>query len=180
MDDPPPPTGTAAVAGSGHPGDGPRPIDPRGPRFNQAVICILLLVAFVADWPVVIPGVATVLVAGALLGPRFGPFLALYATLIKPRLGPPVELEDPRPPRFAAGFGALVLGASTLAFVAGQVDLGWLLALATAVLAGLASGTGICVGCELYLVMARTRGIVVPRSVGIGRPPTTSPPATAE
>jgi len=129
-------------------------------------------VAFVANWPVVIPGLATALLAGALLGPRFGPFLALYAAVIKPRLGPPAELEDPRPPRFAAGFGALVLGVSTVAIVAGQVDLGWFLALAVAVLAGLASGTGICVGCELYLVMARIRGISVPRSAGIGSGPT--------
>ncbi|HEX3394392.1 MAG TPA: DUF4395 domain-containing protein [Acidimicrobiales bacterium] len=152
----------------------PRPIDPRGPRFNQAVISALLLVAFVGNWPVVVPAVAVVLLAGALLGPRFGPFLALYASVIKPRLGPPAELEDPRPPRFAAGFGALVLGAATVAFVAGHVDIGWFLALAVAVLAGLAAGTGICIGCEIYLVTARLRGVSVPRSV---EPDPSRPPA---
>jgi len=148
------------------PAGAPRPIDPRGPRFNQAVVSALLLIAFVANWPVVVPAVATVLVLGAIFGPRFGPFLALYASVIKPRLGPPPELEDPRPPRFAAGFGALVLGAATVALVAGQVDLGWVLALAVAVLAGLAAGTGICVGCEIYLLTARVRGLSVPRSAG--------------
>jgi hypothetical protein len=157
-----PATSPTRIAGA------PRPIDPRGPRFNQAVISGLLLVAFVANWPWVVPALATVLLAGALLGPRFGPFLALYATVIKPRLAPPGELEDPRPPRFAAGFGAVVLGASTVAFVADQIDIGWFLALAVAVLAGLAAGTGICVGCEIYLVTARLRGVSVPHPAGPG------------
>ena len=141
----------------------PKPIDPRGPRFNQAMIAVLLLVAFVLDWPPMVPIVATILVAGAVLGPRFGPFLALYAAVIKPRLAPPAELEDPRPPRFAAAVGAVVLAASTVAYVAGSVGLAWILALAVAVLAGLAATTGICVGCEIYLLVARRRGVSVPR-----------------
>jgi len=148
----------------------PKPIDPRGPRFNQACIALVLLVAFVANWPLVVPGVAVILFAGAALGPRFGPFLAFFATVIKPRLGPPSELEDPRPPRFAAAFGSLVLAVATLAFVGDQVDLAWALALAVAVLAGLAAGSGICVGCEIYLVIARRRGVPVarPPAVGVG------------
>ncbi len=128
----------------------------------------MLLVAFVGYWPWAVPGVAVALLAGAALGPRFGPFLAVYATMIKPRLGPPAELEDPRPPRFSAFFGALVLAASTVAFVAGQIDLAWGLALVVAVLAGLAAGTGICVGCEIYLVVARLRGLSVARPPGLG------------
>ncbi len=148
----------------------PKPIDPRGPRFNQACIALVLLVAFVIDWPLVVPGVSVVLLAGAVLGPRFGPFLAFFATVVRPRLGPPHELEDPRPPRFAATFGAVVLGAATLSFLGGQGDLGWVLALGVAVLAGLASGSGICVGCELYLVIARMRGLSVARPPGVGSP----------
>ncbi len=135
----------------------PKPIDPRGPRFNQAMIAALLLVAFVLDWPLMVPVVAVILLAGAVLGPRFGPFLAFYAAVIKPRLAPPAELEDPRPPRFAAAVGAVVLAASTVAHAAGSLGLAWILALAVAVLAGLAATTGICVGCEIYLLLARRR-----------------------
>jgi len=146
----------------------PKPIDPRGPRFNQGCIAIVLLAAFVGDWPGVVPGVGVALLAGAALGPRFGPFLALYATMIRPRLDPPSEMEDPRPPRFSAYFGALVLAGSTAAFVVGQIDLAWSLALLVAVLAGLAAGSGICVGCEIYLVVARMRGLSVARSTALG------------
>ena len=135
------------------------PIDPRGPRFNQAVIAAMLLVGFLLDWRPIVPAVAFVLALGAVLGPRFGPFLALYAHVVRPRLPPPAELEDPRPPRFAATLGVVVLAASTVAFLAGAAAVGWVLALLVALLAGLAASTGICVGCEIYLFLARRRGV---------------------
>ena len=137
----------------------PTPIDPRGPRFNQAVVTVLLLGAFVLEQPLVVPAVALVLLAGAALGPRWGPFLVVYSRLIRPRLGPPTELEDPRPPRFAAAFGGVVLSVATAALLAGFGVAGWTLTLVVAVLAGLAAATGICVGCEIWLFTARRRGV---------------------
>jgi hypothetical protein len=137
----------------------PKPIDSRGPRFNQAMIAALLLGGFLLDWEPVVPAAAAILALGAALGPRFGPFLALYAHVIRPRLGPPTELEDPRPPRFAATLGVAVLAGSTVAFLAGAPVAGWALALLVAFLAGLAASTGICVGCEIYLFLARRRGV---------------------
>lgn len=136
----------------------PVPIDPRGPRTNQAVLAVALLVGFLADWRAVVPIFAVVLFLGATFGPRYGPVLRFYAEVVKPRLGPPAELEDPRPPRFAAAVGVVFLVSSTVAFVAGAPGLGWVLALIVAALAGLAAVTGICVGCEMYLWLARLRG----------------------
>lgn len=137
----------------------PKPIDPRGPRFNQAVLAIGLAGGFVLDWPAVAPVLLVVLLLGAALGPRWGPFLRLYAAVIRPRLGPPAELEDPRPPRFAAALGALVLAVASVAFLAGSPATGWALVLFVAALAGLAASTGICLGCEIYVWLARRRGI---------------------
>jgi hypothetical protein len=137
----------------------PHPIDPRGPRFNQAVLTVGLLVAFLFDIEALVWVFAVVLFLGAAFGPQYGPFLRLYAAAIKPRLSPPAELEDPRPPRFAAAVGVAFLGAATIAFAAGAATLGWVLALIVAGLAGLAAVTGICVGCEVYLVLARWRGV---------------------
>jgi Domain of unknown function (DUF4395) len=137
----------------------PRPIDPRGPRFNQAVLTVALLAGFVLGAKAVVPIFAVVLSLGAALGPRWGPMLRLYAELIKPRLGPPHELEDPRPPRFAAAVGVVFLTGATVAFALGATAVGWVLALIVAALAGLAATTGICVGCELYVVAARRRGV---------------------
>jgi hypothetical protein len=137
----------------------PRPIDPRGPRFNQTVLSLALLTGFLLDVRAVAPAFAVVLLLGAAFGPRYGPFLRLYADVIKPRLGPPAELEDPRPPRFAATIGVVFLVAASLAFLAGSAVVGWTLALIVAALAGLAATTGICVGCEVYLFLARRRGV---------------------
>jgi hypothetical protein len=118
-----------------------------------------LLAGFAFDQPWVAPVFAVVLLLGAAFGPKYGPFLRLYAEVIKPRLGPPAELEDPRPPRFAAAVGVVFLTLATLAFVGGAATLGWALALVVAALAGLSAATGICVGCELYLVVARRRDV---------------------
>ena len=137
----------------------PAPIDPRGPRTNQTVLAAGLLVGFVAGWWPIAPIFAVVLLLGAAFGPRYGPVLRLYAEVVKPRLGPPSELEDPRPPRFAATVGVLFLGSATVAFLAGATVLGWVLTLIVAGLAGLSAITGICVGCEIYLFVARRRGV---------------------
>jgi len=152
---------TSRIAGAGSrpkPPEPPKPIDPRGPRFNQAVLALTLVLGFVAQLWMVTPVFAVILLLGAAFGPRYGPFLRLFAEVIKPRLAPPTELEDPRPPRFAASVGVVFLGAATLAFVAGSNALGWVLTLIVAALAGLAASTGICVGCEIYLFVARRRG----------------------
>ena len=139
-----------------------RPIDPRGPRFNQAVLAAALLAGFVFDWRPVVPLFAAVLLLGAAFGPGYGPFLRLYAAVIRPRLAPPAELEDPRPPRFAAAVGVAVLSGAGLAFLAGSAGLGWGLALVVAALAALSASTGVCVGCEIYLFASRRRGVRVP------------------
>jgi hypothetical protein len=147
------------------------PIDPRGPRFNQGVLTVALLAGFLADARVVVPAFAVVLSLGAAFGPRYGPFLRLYADVIRPRLRPPAELEDPRPPRFAAAVGVLFLGAATVAFAAGAPGPGWALALVVAGLAGLAATTGICVGCEVYVWAARLAALRGPARAWTGKRP---------
>lgn len=137
----------------------PQPIDPRGPRWNQAVLATGLVVGFLADWEYVAPVFAVVLALGAGLGPRYGPVLRFYAEVVRPRLDPPRELEDPRPPRFAATLGVGFLGAATIAFVAGVSVLGWALALLVATLAALSATTGLCLGCQVWLFAARRRNV---------------------
>ena len=133
----------------------PKPIDARMPRFNQGVLTLALLVGFVFDARWVIPAWGIVLLLSTAGGPRTGPFLLLYRKVIGPRLGPPREIEDPRPPRFAALVGTVFLGAATLALLGDMSGLAWGLSLVVAVLAALAAVTGICVGCEVYVWLKR-------------------------
>ena len=50
------------------------------------------------------------------------------------------------------------LAAATVAFLAGASVLGWVLTLIVAALAALAAVTGLCVGCEMYVLISRLRG----------------------
>ena len=136
----------------------PAPIDPRGPRTNQAVLATGLVLGLVFGQEWVAALFAVVLFLGAAFGPKYGPVLRFYATVIKPRLAPPNELEDPRPPRFSAWVGTVFLTAATVAFVAGAGVLGWVLVGIVAALAALSAITGLCVGCEMYVWLVRLRG----------------------
>ena len=147
-------TRSAAVAPRG----APAPIDPRGPRTNQAVLATGLAVGVLQSQEWVAAVFAVVLFLGAAFGPRFGPVLRFYAEVIKPRLAPPSELEDPRPPRFSAWVGTVFLTLATVAFLLDLAPVGWALVVVVAALAALSAVTGLCVGCEMYVALVRLRG----------------------
>ena len=128
-------------------------IDPRGPRFGAAVTSLVLVV-------VLLTGSALLLAAQAVvfaLGSRGrSPYGTLFKHWIRPRLAPPVELEDEAPPRFAQTVGlafatAGVIGYAAGATLAGQVFTGFAL-----VAAVLNASIGLCLGCEIYLLWKRT------------------------
>ena len=139
----------------------PKPIDPRGPRFNQAVLATGLLAGFLFDWRRSCPIFAVVLLLGAAFGPRYGPFLRLYAEVVKPRLSPADGAGGPSSAPLRGRRGRAVPHRGTVAFLAGASTLGWVLALVVAVLAGLSATTGMCVGCEIWLFAARRRGVAL-------------------
>lgn len=90
-----------------------------------------------------------------LLSPRTSPWNALFRSVVRPRLKPPTELEDPRPPRFSQGVGLFVVG---LGLVLHLVGIPWALPIATAaafVAAFLNAAFAFCLGCQLYLVLQR-------------------------
>lgn len=89
------------------------------------------------------------------VSPRTAPWAALFRAVIRPRLAPPIELEDPRPPRFAQGVGLVVVSAGLLLHLLG-VPLALPVATAAAFLAAFLNATiGLCLGCQLYLLLQR-------------------------
>jgi len=133
-------------------------IDSRAPRFNQAAIGILALLAFLTGWWPILGLLALQLALGLTLGRRWCLACVAYFELVQPRLGEG-DLEDSRAPRFANMMGLVVLTAATVAHAAGLHLLGWALGLLVAALALLAAVTGLCTGCEIYRLGARLRGI---------------------
>ena len=133
-------------------------IDARAPRVNQTVVGTIALVAFLTGWWPLFALLAAQLAIGLTFGRRYCLPCLLYFEVIQPRFGEG-PLEDSRPPRFANVVGAVFLSAATAAHVAGFSTVGWGLGLIVAALALLAATTGLCVGCEMYRIGARLRGI---------------------
>jgi hypothetical protein len=144
----------------------PRGIDPRGPRFSAGITAILFLV--VIALALLEFGTAAVVLAiynaavflwGAVAGVQRHPYGLIFKNLVRPRLKPPVELEDPIPPTFAQGVGLFVTVVGiALYFVVGPIAL-VVAGAAAFVAAFLNSVFAYCLGCQIYLLLARA-GIV--------------------
>jgi hypothetical protein len=133
-------------------------IDARGPRFNQATVGVVSLIAVVSGWWPLLGLLALQLGIGLRFGRRYCLPCVAYFELVQPRFGEG-PIEDSRPPKFANQVGFVVLGSATVAHAVGLTAVGNGLGLVVAGLALLAASTGLCVGCEIYRIGARMRGI---------------------
>lgn len=133
-------------------------IDSRAPRFNQAVVSVGAAVAVATGfWPL-LAVLGTQLAVSVVFGRRYCLPCVFYFEVVQPKVGEG-ELEDSRAPRFANIIGAVFLLSASVAYVTGYGTLGAVLGGIVAALAGLATTTGLCVGCEMYKVIARLRGV---------------------
>ena len=141
--------------------DGRLLIDVRGPRVGAAITTGVLGLALVVQGT---PGVALVawqwlaFAISAVAGLRFSPYGTLFR-LAKRRLdlGPPPATEAEGPPRFAQACGLAVASVALVAFALDATTLGWAAVGVVLALSALLALTGICLGCELYLLGQRLR-----------------------
>ena len=133
-------------------------VDARAPRFNQAAVALTSLVALLTGewWIAGLMGLQ--LAIGLVFGRRYCLPCVAYFELVQPRWGEG-PVEDARPPRFANILGAVFLVGAAAAHLAGLGALGWTLVTLVAALATLAVVTGFCMGCSMYRVLSRVRGI---------------------
>jgi Domain of unknown function (DUF4395) len=130
-------------------------IDPRGPRFGALITTVVLAVVLATGSGWLLAAQALVFATGAVFGLRYAPYGLLYRWLIRPRLGPPRELEPGAPPRFAQGVGLVFAMAGVAGYSAGVTWLG-MAATAAALVAAFLNGVfGFCLGCEMYLLLRR-------------------------
>ncbi len=138
-------------------------IDPRGPRFGAAITAVLLLVT-IGLWLgglhvvafVVFAYITVVFAWGAFAGVQRHPYGLFFKSVIRPRLKPPTELEDPTPPTFAQGVGLVITGLGLLLSLIPGVDLALPIAAGLAFIAAfLNSVFAYCLGCQIYLLGVR-------------------------
>jgi hypothetical protein len=151
-------------------------IDSRAPRFNQATVGAVSLLAVLSGWWPLLALLAAQLAIGLRFGRRYCLPCVAYFEIVQPRVGEG-PIEDSRPPRFANQVGLIVLSSASVAYLVGVPALGAGLGLLVSGLALLAAATGFCAGCQLYRIGARLRGIrgnVLRRidlaDVGVGEP----------
>ena len=124
---------------------------------RSAIVGALSLIAVITGWWPILGVVGAQLAIGLAFGRRYCVPCLLYFEVIQPRIGEG-PIEDSRPPRFANLVGAIFLLGATAAYLAGFGGVGLVLGTIVAALALLAASTGLCVGCEMYRIAAKTRG----------------------
>ncbi|HET9673795.1 MAG TPA: DUF4395 domain-containing protein [Gaiellaceae bacterium] len=145
------------MGAAAHPYRDTEVIDSRAPRFNQATIGVLSVVAVATGWWWLLGLLALQLAVGLTFGRRFCLPCVAYFEFVQPLVGEG-PLEDARPPRVANMVGLAVLGAATLAYAGGWPIVGAALGGLVAGLALIAALTGFCTGCEAYKLACRLTG----------------------
>ena len=138
-------------------------LDARGPRFG-AVLTALVLAAILASasLPLLLWQLG-VFAIGAFVGPQSTSYALVYRRLIKPRLRGDIPTEDTRPPQFAQIVGFLFALTATISLLLDatlvfEIAIGFALAAAF-----LNAAFTLCLGCEVYLLIARAQGAVSQR-----------------
>jgi hypothetical protein len=138
-------------------------VDPRGPRFGAAITSVLSLIAFYLSLTNQSLAYAILVALGvfftwSLVSPSTHPYGWSFAKFIRPKLAAPKELEDPRPLKFAQQVGL----AFALLGIIGGIFSAPLISVSAAFIflaAFLNAVFGLCLGCQLYLLIRRV-GII--------------------
>jgi hypothetical protein len=132
-------------------------IDPRGPRFGAVITTVILAIVLVTGSGWLLLAQTAVFATGALAGLRYAPYGIIYKAVLRPRLGPPAELEAESPPRFAQGVGMGCAAIGTIGFLAVSPVLGVAFTALALIAAFLNAAFDLCLGCHMYLFIQRLR-----------------------
>ncbi len=141
----------------------PDQVDVRGPRFaawvTTAVVVAALLASAVSPVAaaVILSAQAVVFAIGAWRGPRQHPYGLLFGRLVAPRLTPVTEKEPVPPLKFAQLVGFVFAAVGAAGFAAGHPLVGLIATAFALVAAFLNAAFGICLGCQIYPLVARAR-----------------------
>lgn len=132
-------------------------VDPRGLRFAAALTTVVLALTLVLNnpWPLAIQ--AVVFAISVVFGVQASPYGQLFKRVVRPRLGPPKELEDAAPPRFAQLVGLVFAVLGLIGYLTGAEVLGVVATGFALVAAFVNAAVGLCLGCEAYLLIHRIR-----------------------
>ena len=138
-------------------------VDVRGPRFAAWVTTAVLVLALIVSAAsplaaaLILGAQAVIFAIGAISGPRRHPYGRVFASVVAPRLGPVEEREPVAPLKFAQLVGLVFAVVGAAGFAADAPLVGDVATAAALVAAFLNAAFGICLGCQLYPLVARFR-----------------------
>jgi len=138
-------------------------VDVRGPRFAAWVTTAVLFAVLVTSAfstvaaTIILALQAVVFAIGAALGPRKHPYGLIFAKLVAPRISPVSEREPTPPLRFAQLVGFIFAVVGVAGFAIGVPLLGVIATGFALFAAFLNAAFGICLGCQIYPLVARFR-----------------------
>jgi uncharacterized protein DUF4395 len=141
----------------------PDRVDVRGPRFAAWVTTVVLLIALIVSAisplaaAAILGGQAVIFAIGAVGGPRRHPYGRVFASVVAPRLGPVKEREPVAPLKFAQLVGLIFAVWGVAGFATGAFLVGVVATAAALVAAFLNAAFAICLGCQVYPLIARFR-----------------------
>lgn len=134
-------------------------VDPRGQRFAATLTSLVLAAVLLTANGWLLVAQTAVFVIGAAAGLRVAPYGWLFRVFIRPRLGPPAELEEEAPPRFAQAVGAVFGAIGAIGFLSGVEAVGYLATAFALAAAFLNAAFGLCLGCQMYLAARSLKGV---------------------
>ncbi|MGW4207193.1 DUF4395 domain-containing protein [Lentzea sp. NPDC004789] len=131
------------------------PVDPRGPRFSAWMTTVVLAVVLLTGWWRLLAAQTVLFAMCAFISLKLNPWGHVYRFAIQPRLTPTTEREEAAPLRFAQGVGFVFALIGTLGYATGLTTLGVVATALALVAALLNAALGLCLGCEMYLLLRR-------------------------
>lgn len=135
-------------------------LDARGPRFGALITTVVLAIILITGSLPLLVWQLSAFAIGAFVGPQATPYAWIYRTFVKPRLRGDIPTEDTRPPQFAQIVGFLFALTATFALIL-DANIVFTVATGFALAAAFLNAVfNYCLGCEMYLLIARARGAV--------------------
>ena len=122
---------------------------------TTVVLAAALILAGTTAGTLLVVWQTVVFALGALVGLQAQPYGIVFRRVVRPRLGPPAELEDAAPPRFAQAVGLGFLVVALVALLAGATVVASIAIAFALAAAFLNAAFDFCLGCELYLLGRR-------------------------
>lgn len=141
-----------------------RLIDARGPRFGAVITTVVLTLVLATNSLPLLLWQLGIFAIGAFRGPQSTPYAFIYKKFVKPRLNGDIPTEDLRPPQFAQVVGFLFALGGTIALILGNTLVATVIVGFALAAAFLNAAFNFCLGCEMYLLLARTRAVVSSRT----------------